>query len=418
MGGNTSKVKAILEPCLERVEELDEAMLSFLKSLDMMTATLRVIAFYHSSNETATVSDSKESIIFGDMKLSKDTIEKKLTKDVLCCIEESISCRKNDTLQKLRKLLRIINDLAKEHAKFTPKALQVDEYKDDPSFENFFKDNVVQVELKKLQDKQNMLKEQLALSQKREDDFVKEKKKILAEKSALYELNDKKEKENEKLRNQVSNIKQEFKKQIHEQMDAEKEQLLTDIRDGKTQIERLKSDNEQLKSDLNDERNVAEELRVELESFKCKKVLQVQLFYQRRGGLIAEVEEDLKKVLKTRLEDGKTELKFITCNSSSEVNNSLPTLLIAICASRIGTDAANAIQGLDTNFNRRILLLIFHHKDIHALPSQASERVLTAPEFKSLGGIHDMAFLTQKGIYDCEMNEKSITTVTSFITSI
>ena len=73
----------------------------------------------------------------------------------------------------------------------------------------------------------------------------------------------------------------------------------------------------------------------------------VQLFYHRRGGLISEVEDDLKIVLKSRLEDGKTELKFITCNTSSQINPDIPTLLIAICASRIGTDAANAIQGLD-----------------------------------------------------------------------
>ena len=60
-------------------------------------------------------------------------------------------------------------------------------------------------------------------------------------------------------------------------------------------------------------------------------------------------------------------------------------------------------------------LLIFHHKGEHALPNQTSDRVLTGPEFKTLRGIHDLAFLSDKGIYDCDMNSKGITTIIDFI---
>lgn len=60
-------------------------------------------------------------------------------------------------------------------------------------------------------------------------------------------------------------------------------------------------------------------------------------------------------------------------------------------------------------------VLIFHHKDVHALPKQTSSRVLTGPEFKSLGGIFDVAFLAEKGIYPCDMNTNAAVAIEHFI---
>jgi hypothetical protein len=60
-------------------------------------------------------------------------------------------------------------------------------------------------------------------------------------------------------------------------------------------------------------------------------------------------------------------------------------------------------------------ILIFHHKDVHALPNQASERVLTEPEFKGLGGIFDIGFLSGKGIYACDMNRAASAGIESFL---
>ena len=62
-------------------------------------------------------------------------------------------------------------------------------------------------------------------------------------------------------------------------------------------------------------------------------------------------------------------------------------------------------------------ILVFHHKDVHALPAQTSDRVLFGPEFYSIGGIFDMAFLADKGIYSCEMNDRNIVKVINFISS-
>ena len=60
-------------------------------------------------------------------------------------------------------------------------------------------------------------------------------------------------------------------------------------------------------------------------------------------------------------------------------------------------------------------MVILHHKEIHALPNQSSERVLTSQEYKALGGIIDMAFLSSRGLYPCDMNKAAVTTLMDFI---
>jgi hypothetical protein len=63
-------------------------------------------------------------------------------------------------------------------------------------------------------------------------------------------------------------------------------------------------------------------------------------------------------------------------------------------------------------------ILIFHHKDVHALPNQASERVLTESKFKDLGGIFDIGFLSGKGIYACDMNRAASIGIERFLRAI
>ena len=63
----------------------------------------------------------------------------------------------------------------------------------------------------------------------------------------------------------------------------------------------------------------------------------------------------------------------------------------------------------------KVSILVFHHKDVHALPNQASDRVLTEPEFKELGGIFDIAFLADKGIYACDMNRATAVGIEKFL---
>lgn len=68
-----------------------------------------------------------------------------------------------------------------------------------------------------------------------------------------------------------------------------------------------------------------------------------------------------------------------------------------------------------TGCNKDVALLVFHHKEAHALPSQTSDKILTGSDFNHLGTIIDLAFLSQKGIYECEMNTVGIERVVSFL---
>lgn len=79
------------------------------------------------------------------------------------------------------------------------------------------------------------------------------------------------------------------------------------------------------------------------------------------------------------------------------------------------------MESLDIFFyvtvNKSQGLIVLHHKDTHALPNQPSERLLTSStaEYKKLGGIFDMAFLQAKGIYPCDMNNRAVNELVSFI---
>ncbi|XP_060598662.1 uncharacterized protein LOC132752365 [Ruditapes philippinarum] len=157
-----------------------------------------------------------------------------------------------------------------------------------------------------------------------------------------------------------------------------------------------------------------EMLKGELESKQPHiEKLPVQLYHQKRGELITHIREDLLSKLKTCLAQDNKELDVVTCETSYQIQPDQPLLILCTSSSRLGTDALNAIQGVLQKENT--VLLIFHHKDVHALPNQTSDRVLTGPEFKALRGIYDMAFLSDKGIYVCNMNSLAIKSIIDFI---
>ncbi|XP_045177148.2 nucleoprotein TPR-like [Mercenaria mercenaria] len=226
----------------------------------------------------------------------------------------------------------------------------------------------------------------------------KEKKKCLeTERDEFANLIQRKEKDLEELQIQLSAINH-ANSELKENMES-----------AASTISSLKRSNTRLLEDKNN-------LKQELEKFKSKRVIQVQIYYTRRGGLITTVEEELICLLKSKMDqEGKLELEFIKRMNATDVNPNMPLLLLCICASRIGTDAANTIQGL--NITSKMSLLIFHHKDEHALPNQASYQVLTGKEYTMLGGVCDFAFLTGKGIYTCPMNNASIEKIINFIHS-
>nr|XP_034325816.1 interaptin isoform X2 [Crassostrea gigas] len=90
-----------------------------------------------------------------------------------------------------------------------------------------------------------------------------------------------------------------------------------------------------------------------------------------------------------------------------------PLLVVCVNVSRIGADAKEALKGIPKA--KDVALLVFHHKEAHALPSQTSDKILTGADFSGLGSIIDLAFLSQRGIYECDMNNVGIERVASFL---
>lgn len=135
----------------------------------------------------------------------------------------------------------------------------------------------------------------------------------------------------------------------------------------------------------------------------------VQIFCRKKGDLTAKLAELLKDKFK-----GQTSgVTITTPETVDEIQDNQRLLVVCMHGSRLGTDTGTETQGIKDL--GRTALLIFHHKDLHALPNQASARVLTETSFKELGGIFDFAFLTDKGIYECGMNTESTNGLVSFI---
>ncbi|XP_053404071.1 uncharacterized protein LOC128558521 [Mercenaria mercenaria] len=135
----------------------------------------------------------------------------------------------------------------------------------------------------------------------------------------------------------------------------------------------------------------------------------IQLLHSHSGNTIKDIEAELKTMLKHQLNS----VDFIKFNKPEDVDPSKMLIVLSIIASRVGTDAANAIKGIENPENTALLL--FHIKESHALTKQASTSVLTDQTFKALGGIFDMAFVNGKGIYQCEMNDIALEGVCTFI---
>lgn len=178
------------------------------------------------------------------------------------------------------------------------------------------------------------------------------------------------------------------------------------IRTNEEKISEIGNQREQLSRSL-------KAVQEELDNLKRRKVIPVQLYCQKRSDLINNIEERLTALLQKSFISKRLELEFWKCSRLSEIKPQFPLLVVCITVSRIGTDVANALHGLPLSSNMAVT--IFHHKDEHALPSQLSERVLTGKELRGIGGIFDMAYFSDKGIYPCEMNSNSADSLVTFI---
>lgn len=138
--------------------------------------------------------------------------------------------------------------------------------------------------------------------------------------------------------------------------------------------------------------------------------------------MYAAVNKELCEKMMNELE-GMLSLQFEMNNTLIEVekhkqpptDSDLPLLVLCINASRLGTDVNQAL--LNVSRSRTVAVVVLHHKEMHALPRQPSEKLLIGIDYKHIGAIVDIAYLTSKGIYPCDMNEKSLDRLVNFIKS-
>ncbi|KAL4237643.1 hypothetical protein ACF0H5_002357 [Mactra antiquata] len=123
--------------------------------------------------------------------------------------------------------------------------------------------------------------------------------------------------------------------------------------------------------------------------------------------------DNVKKFVEDLLKQVNEELDVLYITHASEISLTSPLLVICFNTSRLGTVADNAIREISAP--RSAVLLVFHHKESHALPSQHSDKRLVGDKFSSLYGIYDIACVTGKGVYPHDMNTQAVSKVKQYI---
>ncbi|KAK3093774.1 hypothetical protein FSP39_020055, partial [Pinctada imbricata] len=130
------------------------------------------------------------------------------------------------------------------------------------------------------------------------------------------------------------------------------------------------------------------------------------------AALSSQVVEELMTNLRTHLQTDGVELDQRKYTTGTECTG--PVVAICINVSRLGTDVQEVLKHIKKD-QHDIAVLVLHHKEAHALPNQNSDRILTSSEYKKLGAIIDVAFLSNKGMYPCEMNSLAMRRLVSFL---
>lgn len=235
---------------------------------------------------------------------------------------------------------------------------------------------------------------------------------------------------------QIGDLKLDHKRHQTEidELKHDKSNKMDEIEGFLQQIGELKSDKERYQTEINSLKNVSiyqdgeiakllrqiDGLEADLsklrEKFKTKvqkQKLEVQIYRPGKTANLERVIKDLHSLLSSNLESEDLILKITECESISNVQADIPTLVVCVNASRLGTDVTSCLQGL--TLSAKVLVVVLHHKDVHALPNQKSEKMLASEIVRSVGSVIDMAFLSEKGLYSCTMNLEATSNIVKFL---
>lgn len=199
-------------------------------------------------------------------------------------------------------------------------------------------------------------------------------------------------------------------------LNIENSDLVVEVNKLNHAITVLNASHGNLQTCVQEKQREIDDLKRELDEWRKKErsTVRVQMYAAVNRELCDRMMSELEAMLTTQLEMYDTVLQ-IEKYKDAPPDSHLPLLVLCINASRLGTDVNQALR--DVNRSRTFALVVLHHKDIHALPRQPSEKLLIGSEYKDINLIVDIAYLTTKGIYPCEMNNISLDKLYSFIKS-
>ncbi|XP_033734783.1 rho-associated protein kinase 2-like isoform X1 [Pecten maximus] len=186
----------------------------------------------------------------------------------------------------------------------------------------------------------------------------------------------------------------------------------------KSQLEKSRTENKALTDDIRDKGMELQTLREHLEGYRHqrKKSIVMGLHCSRSGlgkPLVEMVVRELTKGVQDRLDRNSTNLAIQFSHTPSEVTCWLKVVL-CLNMSGVGTNILDVLKGMKGD--RDVFVLVLHHTNKANLSSvtPTSHRI-TGSELRQLGGILDMAFSSDSGLYNCDLNNNAIDKIASVL---
>lgn len=179
-------------------------------------------------------------------------------------------------------------------------------------------------------------------------------------------------------------------------------------------IRKLNEENSALKRKLREKEGEVANLQNTLDKL-TREPVRVYMFASSMNERISNaVRSELQLILSQHIEATRDKkLEIVPLDDPKSIPANKPLIVLCINASRLGTDVEQALQ--QVTCSRSVTVAVIHHKEYHALPPQASEKLLHSEKIRELYAVVDIAFLTNKGMYTCDMNNKSLEKLTNFI---
>ncbi|XP_033734780.1 early endosome antigen 1-like [Pecten maximus] len=235
-----------------------------------------------------------------------------------------------------------------------------------------------------------------------------------------------------------------------ETLHREKTNLMSDLKKHETEKERLtmrvkaiEGENETLQDDLErlqtESRRELNSLSCNIEELKhkiCEKVEEIQHMNEEINELRKPAKTDIVLGVRYGNSIGKTMIEMVTKELSKRLELMIdmtkfslavnlfhkgsdtpqgPLVLVCLGISSVGTNIQDTLVGIEVGSD--VTVLVLHHTNKENLSSLTPTSLrVTGKEFRKLGAIVDMAFSSESGLYECDLNTAAIAKMAAVLT--